>query len=624
MPLEMRPRRPLFANGAAAPAQPSSIASSGGAVPTPLGGSPGALPNPGGAGATANGLGAQPPASSPLGGRRPGEGLAGPFANDAGSPLGGTQRTTETNVGLGRSIGARNQAERSSYGQLGGVMAKNTTDTGAPPLSRSTGGGGTARTTSPLQTMKDDSASTIRGLASGTAGVPEGSSLPPLGGAAPRMPGAVSGPGAAPRGAQPSGIVPAGAPQPQGTGPESTGRFPPGHVVGNDAARQETGLFAGSGGAFSGVLVGQTQDGYNIYTNAQGEEWVETDRGWVFAPGANGSYVAGQSGNGTPQTSTTRRGLTTGDRQERPMPPAGGGSSPYGSTSSGLTAGGGGQAGPASPPPSQPAAPSGYSSQAGTIATSTGQDPFLIQALIDMGINPNAITADGVRGIEDPDFGFSGDVEWDDLEDPEAGKLYSAGQRSKENKAKFGAQQGQRDVDQRIEQLLGRIGQMSPPGIDQGVIEGRVTSDNRRFAEQQSKSLGAQLGGLAAAGFSPEAQQAAGYQTMKETGLAAAGQESNTRMAGEQANLQGRLLQYQQKIGLLQNMLTIPMLSAQQAAGLQQAIAMLQAQASQEKEMQTWQTNQVTGWDYLRDLGSAGLQGAIGAGANALGAKLGA
>jgi hypothetical protein len=75
---------------------------------------------------------------------------------------------------------------------------------------------------------------------------------------------------------------------------------------------------------------------------------------------------------------------------------------------------------------------------------------------------------------------------------------------------------------------------------------------------------------------------------------------------------------------LLQNMLTIPMLSAQQAAGLQQAIAMLQAQASQEKEMQTWQTNQVTGWDYLRDLGSAGLQGAIGAGANALGAKLGA
>lgn len=612
MPLEMRPRRPIFAQAG----NPPAIASSAGAVPTPAGGAPGAV-NPQGSGQRAPGT---MTGSAPLGptsgvtqlgkGQQNSSGALGAGALGGSQPLGGTRTTTAGNVGLGSSMPARSQALAANYGQLGGATARSAPDAQAP-LSRAAGGGGTARTTSARGQTAEEAAAEAQTLRDVGAGRPKDSSLMPVGGAAPKIPGAVSGPGAEPRGGPVGGVR-----QPDEVAPgyeASASGYKPGDVVPNDAERQNTGLF--TNGIFTGTKVGTSQEGYSVFSTSDGRRWAETPTGWRFESGPEGE---------SNQFGTTKRGLLAGDEgatgqgegrrysNQGAPPPAGA----FGSSSSGLTAGGsgsqgGGQGG------------QGYSAQAGDLATTTGQDPFLIQALLDMGISPGAINSEGVASIEDPDFGISGAAEWNDVNDDEAGKLYAAGQKAAKMRADWGAQQGQQNVDARIEQLLARIGQMQPPGINQQVIQGQVDANRARLMEEQSRTLGASMTSAAASGLSPEAQQAGGYQMMKDYGIAGAQQEAQTRMSAEMANLQGRQMQYAQQINMLNQLLTLPMLSAQQAMGIQAQLAQLQNSMNAEKEMATWQTNQVTGWDFMRDLGSAGLQGAIGAGSNWLGTKLG-
>lgn len=618
MPLEMRPRRPIFAQAG----NPPAIASSAGAVPTPAGGAPGAI-NPQASG--------QRPAPAPPGGINLGptsgvaqlgkgqqnnSGALGAGALAGTQPLGGTRATTAGNVGLGSSMPATSQALAANYGQLGGATAKSA-PSAAPPLSRSTGGGGTARTTSARGQTAEEAAQEAQTLRDVGAGRPKDSSLMPVGGAAPKLPGAVSGPGAEPRGGPVGGIRQPGEVAPGFESSQSG--YKPGDVVPNDAERQNTGLF--TNGIFSGTRVGTSQEGYSVFATADGRRWAETPQGWRFESGPEGE---------SNQFGTTKRGLLAGDEGDAGQgqgegrrysnqgapPPAGA----FGSNSSGLTSGGpGGQAGGRG----QAQGNQGYSAQAGELATTTGQDPFLIQALLDMGISAGAINSEGVASIEDPDFGISGAAEWNDVNDDEAGKLYAAGQKAAKMRADWGAQQGQQNVDARIEQLLARIGQMQPPGINQQVIQGQVDANRARLMEEQSRTLGASMTSAAASGLSPEAQQAGGYQMMKDYGIAGAQQEAQTRMSAEMANLQGRQMQYAQQINMLNQLLTLPMLSAQQAMGIQAQLQQLQNSMNAEKEMATWQTNQVTGWDFLRDLGSAGLQGAIGAGSNWLGGKLG-
>ena len=94
-------------------------------------------------------------------------------------------------------------------------------------------------------------------------------------------------------------------------------------------------------------------------------------------------------------------------------------------------------------------------------------------------------------------------------------------------------------------------------------------------------------------------------------------------MSAEMANLQGRQMQYAQQINMLTQLLTLPMLSAQQAMGIQAQLAQLQNSMNAEKEMATWQTNQVTAYDFGREMLGAAIQGGAKAGSNALGKKLG-
>lgn len=619
MPLEMRPRRPIFAQAG----NPPAIASSAGAVPTPAGGAPGAVPAPSASGARPT---SAPPGSVGLGptsgvtqlgkGQQNSSGALGADALAGTQPLGGTRATTAGNVGLGSSMPATSQALAANYGQLGGATAKSAPSV-APPLSRGTGGGGVARTTSARGQTAEEAAQEAQTLRDVGAGRPKDSSLMPVGGAAPKIPGAVSGPGAEPRGGPVGGVRQPGEVAPGFESSQSG--YKPGDVVPNDAERQNTGLF--TNGIFSGTKVGTSQEGYSVFATADGRRWAETPTGWRFESGPEGE---------SNQFGTTKRGLLAGDEGDAGQgqgegrrysnqgapPPAGA----FGSSSSGLTAGGSGSQGGGQ---GQAQGNQGYSAQAGDLATTTGQDPFLIQALLDMGISPGAINSEGVASIEDPDFGISGSAEWNDVQDDEAGKLYAAGQKAAKMRADWGAQQGMQNVDALIEQLFSRIGQMQPPGINQQVIQGQVDANRSRLMEEQSRTLGASMTSAAASGLSPEAQQAGGYQMMKDYGIAGAQQEAQTRMSAEMANLQGRQMQYAQQINMLTQLLTLPMLSAQQAMGIQAQLAQLQNSMNAEKEMATWQTNQATGWDFGREMLGAGIQGGITAGANALGKKLG-
>lgn len=608
MPLEMRPRRPIFAQAG----NPPAIASSAGAVPTPAGGAPGAV-NPQGSGQRAPGT---MTGSAPLGptsgvtqlgkGQQNSSGALGAGALGGSQPLGGTRTTTAGNVGLGSSMPARSQALAANYGQLGGATARSAPDA-QPPLSRGTGGGGTARTTSARGQTAEEAAAEAQTIRDVGAGRPKDSSLMPVGGAAPKIPGAVSGPGAEPRGGPVGGVRQPGASAPAAPAPQTLG-YKEGDVEANDAAgRARTGLF--ENGIFVGEPAGSSSEGYSIFKSKDGEYWAESQQGWTYM----GRNPPGGSSTVDPAA---------------PAPPAAPAGNGFGSSSSGLLAGGsGGRAGANSGAGAGTGtgAPGGqgYSAQAGQLATSTGQDPFLIQALLDMGISASSINSEGVDDIEDPDFGISGSAEWNDVNDDEAGKLYAAGQKAAKMRADWSAQQGQQNVDARIEQLLARIGQMQPPGINQGIVQGQVDANRARLMEEQSRTLGASMTSAAASGLSPEAQQAGGYQMMKDYGIAGAQQEAQTRMSAEMANLQGRQMQYAQQINMLNQLLTLPMLSAQQAMGIQAQLAQLQNSMNAEKEMATWQTNQVTGWDFMRDLGGAALQGGITAGSNALGKKLG-
>lgn len=652
MPLEMRPRRPLFAasNGGGGP---GSIASSGGPVPAPSGGAPGAVSTRAPATATAAGAGgglgafggnvalgqrsALAPVAKPgmpaggnvLGTDLSGKSPLGPGGAMSGTrPLGGQRQTTLGDVQLGATIGQRNTTNAQNLGQLGGPVARDTTNLGGAPLSHYAGGGGTARTTSrPDYENAADAAGVSRtlGAASKTGGAVIGTNA---GGAAPAVPGAVAGPGAQPRGA-PTGGIQTQAPTPA---PQST--FVP------NANRDQTGLF-GSGG-ITGKQVGNSAEGYNLWQNDKGEIWAETENGWVLIPDGSSrapgtinvhNYLPPDQGGTQGAFGTTKRGSTASDSGEQ------GGASPgrkysnaggqFGSTSSGLTSGsaagptsgaGAANSGARSGEGSQ-----GYSSEAAAKAQATGQDPWLIQALLDMGISLNSITSEGVSSVEDPDFGISGSAEWNDVNDDEAGALYAAGKRSQENKAAWEAQSAQRGLDQRIGSLLDRLnsGEFAAPGIDLAVVERMNQTRHNALMEQQSRTLGAQLAGSAASGLSPEAANASAAQNQTQFGIADASQEAQLRYNAELANMQGRMQQYNARISMLQQLLQGP--AAQASAALQAKMqqALMEMQAAAQREMQTWQTNQVTGWDYLRDSGSAALQGGIGAGANAFGSWLG-
>jgi hypothetical protein len=242
-----------------------------------------------------------------------------------------------------------------------------------------------------------------------------------------------------------------------------------------------------------------------------------------------------------------------------------------------------------------------------------------VQAALDAGYPLSAITREGIAGIEDGDFGPSGDAEWDDINDYESGMLYNIGQKGAKMRADWGVQQGQQDVEARIEALLGRIGQMQTPGINEGIVQGQVDANRARLMEEQSRTLGASMTSAAASGLSPEAQQAGGYQMMKDYGIAGAQQEAQTRMSAEMANFQGRQMQYTQQINMLNQLLTLPMLSAQQSMGIQAQLMQLENSMNAEKEMQTWQTNQITAYDFLREAAGAGVQAVAKAGGKALG-----
>lgn len=631
MPLEMRPRRPIFAQAG----NPPAIASSAGAVPTPAGGAPGAVPAPSASGARPT---SAPPGSVGLGptsgvtqlgkGQQNSSGALGAGALGGSQPLGGTRTTTAGNVGLGSSMPARSQALAANYGQLGGATARSAPDA-QPPLSRGTGGGGTARTTSARGQTAEEAAAEAQTIRDVGAGRPKDSSLMPVGGAAPKIPGAVSGPGAEPRGGPVGGVRQPG----QASGPvQQTLGYKEGDVEANDAAgRGRTGLF--ENGIFVGEPAGSSSEGYSVFKSKDGEYWAESQQGWTYMgrnPPNGASTVDPAAPAGEPPPSngfaTNSTGLTGNDSgqgrrysNQGAPPPAGA----FGGTTSGLTGNGGQGRGGGQPASGQAGGGQGYSPEAGTLATSTGQDPFLIQALLDMGISASSITSEGVVGVEDGDFGGGDTAEWNDVQDDEAGKLYAAGQKAAKMRADWGAQQGQQNVDARIEQLLARIGQMQPPGINQGIVQGQVDANRARLMEEQSRTLGASMTSAAASGLSPEAQQAGGYQMMKDYGIAGAQQEAQTRMSAEMANLQGRQMQYAQQINMLNQLLTLPMLSAQQAMGIQAQLAQLQNSMNAEKEMATWQTNQVTAWDFGRELLGAGAQGAITAGSNWLGGKLG-
>lgn len=625
MPLEMRPRRPIFAQAG----NPPAIASSAGPVPTPAGGAPGAV-NPQASGQRAP---AALTGSAPLGptsgvtqlgkGQQNNSGALGAGALAGTQPLGGTRATTTGNVGLGSSIPATSQAMAANYGQLGGAVAKSA-PAPAAPLSRATGGGGTARTTSARGQTAEEAAQEAQTLRDVGAGRPKDSSLMPVGGAAPKIPGAVSGPGAEPRGGPVGGVRQPG--EVASPAPTHTLGYKEGDVEEDTAeGRARTGLFTNG---IAPTPVGSTAEGYDIFKNTDGEYWARSQRGWTYM-GRNEPNGATQADAPPPGFATSSSGLTgTGGEGRRysnqGAPPSAGA---FGSSSSGLLAGDSGTGGTRSGGQGSQAASGqvggqasgdqGYSSQAGQLATSTGQDPFLIQALLDINISASAITSEGVTGIEDPDFGISGDAEWNDVHDDEAGKLYAAGQKAAQMRADWSAKQGQRDVDARIEQLLARIGQMQTPGISQQVIQGQVDANRSRLMEEQSRTLGASMTSAAASGLSPEAQQAGGYQMMKDYGIAGAQQEAQTRMSAEMANLQGRQMQYAQQINMLTQLLTLPMLSAQQAMGIQAQLQQLQNNMNAEKEMATWERNQYTGWDALAELPGQVLQlgGRLGAAA---------
>lgn len=588
----------------------------GGGIATVQGTPPGAAPplaaQPGRPGDTANGvLGGSAFPSSPLGGTRnaggdlrPVDTAKGVLSGSAlpGGPLGGTRNA-------GASAADLHPVRSTSI--LGAGPNVNVSED--RHLSRSSGLGGPRTDSIYGAGLNDraDATAMAKDQSNLSRGRPPGSSLPPIGQQGlQRIPGAVSGPGAAPA-APPAS--------------EQASAFTQRTVPNTPGQKEQTGLFSEVDGSFKGIPAGTTDEGYQVFMSQDGTTWwAQTDAGWTQVGDINSessrsaNWSVANHGNGT-------------SGQGR-----GGGSSAYGQTSSGQHAGTGQSPPPAAPPPggqtassdhglsaNQPTGQSsGVSDQAVALGKTSGQDPALIQWLLDNGVSPGQITKEGVTGIDDPDFA-GGDAEWDDMYDPEAGLLFRAGQEYRNQGSASRDAQAQEDASAAFAKLLQQLQGMQAPGIDPAALEGLLRTQQQMNMGRQSQALASTLADAGAAGLSAGAATGLGSRMLTDFANNSALQEGQLRMQGALANLPGQ----QQKFGAVAGAMGLPAQLAAQRAGTSNQ-ASIQAQLMQLQQQLGWsdaefQQNMQDGFlDYLGGILGGAVNGAAAGLGGAAGSKL--
>jgi hypothetical protein len=520
----------------------------------------------------------------------PGDSAAGVLSRGAAAPIG------QTPLGGTREAGDLRPVSSTPLLSSAASTQAVSEDRG---LSRQSGGA--ARSNSVYGAGLQDQADAFaaqKGLADIDRGRPAGSSLPPINVPGQRIPGAVSGPGAAP--AAPS----APGSSDRQTAAERTGENAAGTPIGTIADNESSGLFVNGAFAPQGTA-GYTPEGYNIFIGSNGY-YSETPDGWRLEAGP-GSDTAPPPASSAPATETSKRGLTAGSGGDTPPAAAPPAAAPPAAHP--------GQAGPPSQRPAGAPASSGPGPEAQAHARRTGQDPADIQWLLDNGVPLSAITAEGVSGpgITDPDF-LGGDVaEWDDMYDPEAGLLF---RMSQERGQRLGTQDtGTADANAQnsIEGMLRRLQEMKTPGIDPAALEGLLRAQGQSAAHRQSTALSSTLADAAASGLSPGAATGMGSRLMTDMSIAANSQEAQTRMQAELANLGGK----QQAYGAYAGALGLLPQVAMQRAG-QTGSASIQAKLMQLQQQMGWtdaefQQNMQDGFgDYLLS-----MLGAVGNGAAA-------
>lgn len=355
--------------------------------------------------------------------------------------------------------------------------------------------------------------------------------------------------------------------------------------------RQELGGVGFTGGRTeSGNPVYEDDNGHYFFTE-DGESWFEVlpenvDFGGDAANPNKDHRDAGEKARDRgyqdsheSEVGTTTSGLTPGGQQANGQQPGQGqgvGTSSRALVPGGQQSNGGAPAQSQAQPGQNQGAGQGQrgqgqvSGQAQRAAQRSGQDPYLIQTLLDRGVSPSSITNEGFT-VTYPD-GDSDTFGWYDNDDrynafiTDAKSAAAQKRLSDQGNGESGKQQGQ--VDERLKAIMDN----APPEMDQAALENMIGAERQQNAWNQSRALRASMGRSAALGMSPEGSLGIGNELAGNFNTQQNTLEAQQRFQAAQQNFQAQMAHYNSKQQAL-SMLLAQAVSAQDRATIQAVMA---------------------------------------------------